>query len=85
MQHVEPYDIALPGDTVTKVQQISSQSDLISMSNFDGPSYLFIRFFIYITLIWDPCIFNLHSFCQTIPNCMRSKNLTNVHFISGNK
>ena len=29
-----------PGDFVTKVKQINSQSDLISMSTFTGPSYL---------------------------------------------
>ena len=41
----------MPGDFVTKVKQINSQSDLISMSNFAGPSYLTIRSSVYIILI----------------------------------
>ena len=36
---------------VTKVKQINSQSDLISMSNFDGLSYPTIRSSVYIILI----------------------------------
>ena len=31
-------DQYLPGDSVTKVKQINSQSDLISMASFAGPS-----------------------------------------------
>ena len=38
----------LPGDFVTKVKQINSQSDLILMSSFAGPSYLTIRSSVYI-------------------------------------
>ena len=54
-----------PGDFLTKVKQVNSQSDLISMSSFAGPSYLTIRSCICIILIWDPCIFNLYNLCQT--------------------
>ena len=32
-----------PGDFITKVKQIISQSDLISMSSFAGPSYFTMR------------------------------------------
>ena len=49
--------LAFQGDFETKVKQTNSQSDLISMSNFAGPSYLTIRSSVYIILIWDPCIF----------------------------
>ena len=38
----------VPGDCITKVKQINSQSDLISMSNFAGLSHLTIRFSVYI-------------------------------------
>ena len=41
----------LPGDFVTKVNQINSQSDLISMLSFAGPSYLTFRFSVYMILI----------------------------------
>ena len=34
--------ITISGDLVAKVKQINSQSDLMSMSNFAGPSYLTI-------------------------------------------
>ena len=37
-----------PGDSVTKVKQINSQSDLISMSSFADLSYLTIRSSVYI-------------------------------------
>ena len=37
-----------PGDFLTEVKQINSQSDLISMSNFAGPSYLTVRPSVYI-------------------------------------
>ena len=36
-------DVFNQGDFVAKVKQISSQSDLIPMSSFAGPSYLTIR------------------------------------------
>ena len=54
-----------PGDFIAKVKQINSQSDLISMSSFADPSYLTIRPFVCIILIWYPCICNLHNLCQT--------------------
>ena len=41
----------VPGDFVAKVKQINGQSDLISMSNFAGPSYLTTISFVYIILI----------------------------------
>ena len=50
--------------TFKKVKQINSQSDLIWMMSFAGPSYLTIRSSVYIILIWDPCIFNLYNLCQ---------------------
>ena len=41
----------IPGDSVTKVKQNNSQSDLTSMSSFAGPSYLTIRSSVYIICI----------------------------------
>ena len=55
----------VPGDFITKVKQVNSQSDLLSMSSFAGPSYLTIRSSVCIILIWDPCICNLYNLCQT--------------------
>ena len=40
-----------PGDFVTNVTQINSQSDLISMLSFAGPSYLTIRPYVCMILI----------------------------------
>ena len=40
-----------PVDFVAKVKQINSQSDLISMSNSAGPSYLAIKSSVYIILV----------------------------------
>ena len=40
-----------PGDFFTNVTQINSQSDLISMSSFAGPSYLTIRSSVYMILV----------------------------------
>ena len=37
-----------PGDFFTKVKQINSQSDSICMTSFAGPSYLTIRFSVYL-------------------------------------
>ena len=54
-----------PGDFITKVKQVNSQSDLISMSSFAGPFYLTVRSSVCIILIWDPCICNLYDPCQT--------------------
>ena len=62
-----------PGDFVTKVKQINNQSDLISMSNFAGPSYIIIKSSVCIILIWNPFIFILHSLCQTLSNPTRRK------------
>ena len=48
------YEVPLipgPGDFVTKVKQINSQSDFIWMTSFDGPSYLTVRSSVYIILI----------------------------------
>ena len=41
-------ETTVPGDFVTKVKQINSQSDLTSMLSFAGPSYLTIRSSVYI-------------------------------------
>ena len=60
-----------PGDFVSNVKQINNQSDLIWMTSFAGPSYFTIRSSVYIILIWDPCIFNLYSLCQTGSNYIR--------------
>ena len=46
-----PIPCCYPGDFVTNVTQISSQSDLISMSSFAGPSYLTIRSSVYMILV----------------------------------
>ena len=62
---------SLPGDFVTKVKQINSQSDLIWMTSFGGLSYLTISSSVYIILIWDPCIFNVYNLCQTESNYIR--------------
>ena len=81
----------LPGDFITKVKQVNSQSDLISMSSFAGPSYLTIRSFVCIILIWDPCICNLCNLCQTGSNFTLQKphqcalnftgQMTRAHFL----
>ena len=55
----------LQRDFATNVKQINNQSDLIWMSSFAGPSYLAIRFSVYIILIWDPYFFNLYNLWQT--------------------
>ena len=47
------------------MKQINSQSDLISMLSFAGPSYLTIRSSVCIILICDPCIRNLYNLCQS--------------------
>ena len=73
--------VEYPGDIVTNVTQINSQSDLISMLSFAGPSYLTIRSSVYMILISDPCIFDLYNLCQVA----FVGNLTSVHFISMNK
>ena len=39
-----------PGDFIMNVKQINSQSDLISMSSFAGPSYLKTRSSVYMIL-----------------------------------
>ena len=62
-----------PGDFITKVKQINSQSDLISMSSFVGPSYLTVRSFVCFILIWDPYICDLHNLCQAASSCIRRK------------
>ena len=41
----------IPGDFVTNVKQINSQSNLTSMSNFGSPSYLTVRSSLFIILI----------------------------------
>ena len=61
----------VPGDLVTKVKQINSQSDLIWMTSFAGPSYLTVRSSVYIILMWDPWISNLYNLCQTGSNYIR--------------
>ena len=70
-----------PGDFVTNVKQINSQSDLIPMSTFAGPSYLTIRSSVCMILIWDPCILNLYK----LDPVTYVGNLTIVYFISMNK
>ena len=45
------FDNHVPGDFITKVKQVNSQSDLISMSIFAGPPYLTIRSSVCIILI----------------------------------
>ena len=49
-------DPLLPGDFVTEVKQINSQSDLIWITSFAGLSYLTIRSSVNIILISDPLI-----------------------------
>ena len=60
-------------DFITKVKQTNSQSDLISMLSFAGPSYLTVRSSVCIILIWDPCVCNLNNLCQTESSCIRRK------------
>ena len=62
-----------PGNFVTKAKQIDSQSNLISMLNFIGPSYLIIRSSVYTILILDPRIFNVYNLCQTGSTYIRRK------------
>ena len=81
----------IPDDFVTNVKQISSQSDLTSMSSFAGPSYLTVRSSLCIILIRDPCIFNLYNLCQTGSSYLRRKphqrtlrfneQITRTHFL----
>ena len=82
----------IPGDFATKVKQINSQSGLIWMSSFAGPSYLTIRSSVYIILIWDPYISNLYNLWQTwcIYICRKpcqcglhfNEQITRTHFLS---
>ena len=60
--------VSYPGDFITKVKQVNSQSDIVSMSSFAVPSYLTIRSSVCIILIWDPCIHNLYNPCQSRSN-----------------
>ena len=60
-----PFSKCKPGDFATIVKQINSQSDLIWMSSFAGPSDITIRSSVHIILIWIPCIFNLCNLWQT--------------------
>ena len=50
---------SFPGDFLTKVKQINSQSDLISTSSFAGPSYFTVWSSVCVILIWDLCICKL--------------------------
>ena len=45
------FSIFYPSDFATKVKQINSESNLIYMSSFAGPSYLTVRSSVYIILI----------------------------------
>ena len=82
---------SFPGDFVTNVKQINSQSDLTSMLSFAGPSYLTVRISLYIILIWDSCISNLYNLCQTGVSYLRrkphqcalrlNKQITRTHFL----
>ena len=75
--------LCLPGDFVMKEKHIDSQSDLISMSNLAGLSYLTIRSSAYIILIRDLCIFNLKNLCQTgYINIRQKVHQCAFHFIS---
>ena len=79
------------GDFVTLVKQINSESDLILMSTFAGPSYFTVRSSVFIILIWDPCVFNLYNLCQTGSNYVRRRlhqcafhfnlQITRTHFL----
>ena len=53
-----------PGDFVTNVKKINSQSDLTLMSSFAGPSYLTVRSSYYVILNSDR-IFSLYNPCLT--------------------
>ena len=59
-----------PGDFVKKVKQINSQSDSILMSSF---AYLTIRSSVCVSLIRDPCIFNLYDVYWTWSCCVLEK------------
>ena len=63
----------IPGDFVTKVKQINSQSDLISMSSFAGPVLPHNQSSVYIILIRHPCMFNLYNVHQTRSYCILGK------------
>ena len=73
-----------PGDFATKVKQINSQSDLIWMSSFAGPSYLTMSSSVYIILIWD-FIFLIFTIYDELDALTYVGNLANVDFISMNK
>ena len=50
LHYISVLELNNSGDFATKVKQINSQSDLIWMSNFAGPSYLTIGSSVYILL-----------------------------------
>ena len=64
----------------TKVKQINSQSDLISMSSFTGPSYLTIKSSVCIIFNLRFCIFNLYNLCQIGSNYICRKPQLALHF-----
>ena len=74
----------LPGDFVTNVTQINSQSDLISMPRFVGPVYLTIRSSFYTILI-EILVFSIFTISAKLDPVMYVGILTSVHFISMNK
>ena len=61
---------SFPGDFITKVKQINSQSDIISMSSFAGPSYLSTRSFLNLKSLYFqslqclPNLILLHNFAE---------------------
>ena len=69
---------------VTKVKQINSQSDLISMSSFAGLSYLTIRSFVYIFYV-EILVFSIFTMSTKLDPIAYFRNFTNVYFISMNK
>ena len=83
--HVFSRQVSPPGDFVTKMKQINSQSDFIWRSSFAGPSYLTIRLSsVYIILMWDLCI-SIFTTNAKLDPIIYVGDLSNMHSITMNK
>ena len=73
-----------PGDFVTKVKQINSQSDLIWMTSFAGPSYLTIRS-LSTSFLFEILVFAIFTISAKLDPITYVRNLSNMHSTSINK
>ena len=82
--HIVHLSFSLPGDFVTKVKEINSQSDSISMSSFAGlltsqSDSLYTSFQVEIL------VFSIFTISSKLDQVIYDEILTNVHFISTNR